>query len=90
MYVIINWDEKGYTCCSTGYTFSKCNNNNLKAKLYAELKIRELLYFMESKSISGVTSRCRNTCTTPVGHTGVDTWRSHPLLTWIPYILCVK
>ena len=67
MYVIINWDEKGYTCCSTGYTFSKCNNNNLKAKLYAELKIRELLYFMESNSISGVTFTNSNICTTHVG-----------------------
>ena len=25
---------------------------------------------MESKAISGVTSTCSNTCTTPVGHTG--------------------
>ena len=27
---------------------------------------------MESKSISGVTSTCKNTCTTPVGHTEDD------------------
>ena len=27
---------------------------------------------MESKSISSVTSTCRNTCTTPVGHAGDD------------------
>ena len=41
---------------------------------YVEPKIREHLYFLGSKSISGVTSACKNTCKIHFGHT--DAWRS--------------
>ena len=42
--------------------------------------VREPLYFMKSKSISGVTSTCSNTFKTPIGHRGDNRWRPHPIL----------
>ena len=44
--------------------------------------VRSSMYFMKSKSISGVTSTCSNTCVTPVRITGDDMWSSHLIVTW--------
>ena len=45
---------------------------------------------IKSKSISGVTSTCRNTCMTPVRLTGDDKWRSKPILNRTLYLFMSK
>ena len=55
------------------YTYQKTILLEIILCIYTEPIIREPLYFMASKSISGVTSTCCNTCIAPVGHTGDDT-----------------
>ena len=51
--------------------------------MHMRAKNKRILVFHGVQSISDVTSTCSNMRDT-VLHTGDSTWRSHPMLTWIP------